>query len=133
MKQSYWGVFVIMLTLTSITFIWFFQRLTNTDEHNFFLLKETTEAAMVDAIDLGYYNDKGGIRINREIFIESFVRRFADNANLAREYRIEIYDINESPPKVSLKVTTIENTTLSGEIISFDIVNRIDAILETPY
>ncbi len=133
MKQSYWGVFVIMLTLTSITFIWFFQRLTNTDEHNFFLLKETTEAAMVDAIDLGYYNNEGGIRINREIFIESFVRRFADNANLAREYRIEIYDINESPPKVSLKVTSIENTTLSGEIISFDIVNRIDAILETPY
>lgn len=133
MKQSYWGVFVIMLTLTSITFIWFFQRLTNTDEHNFFLLKETTEAAMIDAIDLGYYNSEGEIRINREIFVESFVRRFADNANLAREYKIEIYDINESPPKVSLKVTSVESTTLTDEIISFDIVNRIDAILETPY
>jgi hypothetical protein len=133
MKQSYWGILVMMLTLTSITFIWFFQRLTNTDEHNYFLLKETTEAAMVDAIDLGYYVSEGEIRINREIFVESFVRRFADNANLAREYKIEIYDINESPPKVSLKVTSIENTTLSGEIISFDIVNKIDAILETPY
>lgn len=97
------------------------------------LLKETTEAAMYDAFDLAAYRSEGVIRIDREKFVENFVRRFADNASLARTYVIEIYDVNEQPPKVSLRVSSAEKGNIAGEIMEFDIQNQIDAILETPY
>lgn len=133
MKESLWGVMVLFLGLASIGFIYFFQGLTNTDEHNYYLLKETTEAAMMDAFDLTAYRKYGAVRIDREKFVENFVRRFAENANLARDYVIKIYDVNEEPPKVSLEVSSATSGNATGEIVSFDIVNRLDAILETPY
>lgn len=133
MRESFWGVLVFFLGITSILLIYFFQNITNTDEHNYFLLKETTEAAMYDAIDLNYYREFSLIKISREKFVENFVRRFAENANLARDYKIEIYDINETPPKVSLKVLSVQSGNVTGEIMNFDIEHRLDAILETPY
>ena len=51
MKESFWGVFIISMGLIGIAFVFLFQNITNTDEHNMQLLKETTEAAMYDAID----------------------------------------------------------------------------------
>ena len=133
MKESFWAVLVISLGIISIAFVFLFQNLTNTDEHNMHLLKETTEAAMFDALDLASYRKDGVIRIDREKFVENFVRRFADNASLSRTYVIEIYDVNEIPPKVSLKVSSTEESNVTNEIIEFDIQNKIDAILETPY
>ena len=133
MKESFWATLIISLGVISIAFIFFFQNLTNTDEHNMHLLKETTEAAMYDAIDLAAYRQDGIIKIDREKFVENFVRRFAENASLSRTYVIEIYDVNETPPKVSLKVSSTEKSNVTNEIIEFDIENKIDAILETPY
>lgn len=133
MSESYWGMFVVFLAVTAMFFIYFFQSITNTDEHNYFILKETTEAAMIDAVDMASYRRHGIVRIDREKFVENFVRRFAQNANLSRDYKIEIYDINEYPPKVSLILRSMESTTMTNEVINFDIINRIDAILETPY
>ncbi len=133
MKESYWGVLIVVLGVIAIAFIYFFQSLTNTDEHNYNLLKETTEAAMIDAFDLASYRADGTIRIDREKFVENFVRRFAENANLSRTYVVEIYDVNEEPPKVSLKVSSTEETNITNEIMDFDIENRLDAILEVPY
>jgi len=133
MKESFWGVFVVGLGVIAIAFIYVFQNITNTDEHNYNILKETTEAAMIDAFDLASYRADGTIRIDREKFVENFYRRFAENANLARTYYIAIYDVNEEPPKVSIKVSSTEDTNITGEIIEFDISNRLDAILEIPY
>jgi len=133
MKESFWAVLVISIGITSIAFVFLFQNLTNTDEHNMHLLKETTEAAMYDAVDLASYRKDGTVRIDREKFVENFVRRFAENASLSRTYVIEIYDVNETPPKVSLKVSSTEKSNVTNEIIEFDIQNKIDAILETPY
>lgn len=137
MKESIWGYMVITLGVLAIGVIFFFQNVTNTDEHNYTLLRETTEAAMYDAIDMTEYrSNKGRIKINQEKFIENFIRRFAENASLAHTYRIDIYDVNEVPPKVSLKLSTADGSTstnLTGETITFSIVNRIDAVLETKY
>ena len=93
-------------------------------------LRETTEAAMYDAIVVNTENEDK-IKIDQQKFIESFLKRFADNASLSRTYKIDIYDINEEPPKVSLKVSSTE--TGNSEIVSFDLVNKVDAILETTY
>lgn len=133
MKESFWAAFIISLGVISIAFVFFFQSLTNTDEHNMHLLKETTQAAMYDAIDLASYRESGVVRIDREKFVENFVRRFAENASLARTYVIEIYDVNETPPKVSLKVSSTEKGNVADEFVEFDIENKIDAILETSY
>ena len=133
MKESFWGIFVVGLGVLSIFFIVLFQNLTNTDEHNSQLLKEVTEAAMWDAFDYASYRTNGTVRIYREKFVENFIRRYAESASRMREYKIRFYDINESPPKVSLSVQSGVVGTLGSTRMTFDLQNRIDAILETPY
>lgn len=133
MKESIWGYLVIVLGVLTIGVIWFFANSTRTDQHNFNLLKETVESSMLDAVDLATYRKDGTIRIDEIMFVESFLRRFADNADLNNEYVIEIYDINETPPKVSLKVSSRKETTATNSVVEFDMVNNIDAILETTY
>lgn len=139
MNRAFWGVFVIMLGVTGIIFIALFQTITNTDEHNSQILKEVTEAAMWDAVDYSEYRSSGYYKIDKEKFAENFIRRFAENANLSNKYKIQIYDISELPPKVSIKVTTelnnINVTSALGDnsTTDFTISHRIDAILETPY
>lgn len=136
LKESFWAVLIVMVGVISILFVNFFQSLTNTDEHNYNILKETTEAAMYDAFDFASYRSDGVIRIDREKFVENFLRRFAASANLARTYQIDIYDVNETPPKVSIKVSSKQSGNVTGTqdgFVDFDISNRLDAILETPY
>ena len=133
MKESFWGILIVGVGILMIFFIYLFQSLTNTEEHNYTLLKETTEAALYDSFDLSVYHTEGVIRIDAEKFVENFYRRFAENANLARTYKIEILDINEEPPKVSIRVSSSLSSSLGGEVINFDLTNTIDAILETPY
>lgn len=132
MKESFWGVAVVAIGIVSIFFIYFFQSITNTDEHNYHLLKEATEAAMYDALDLATYRAEGIVRIDTEKFVENFLRRFAESATLSRTYKVEIFDVNETPPKVSLRVSSSESTAITGEIMDFNISNQINAILETP-
>jgi len=133
MKETLWGTLIVGVGIFMIFFIYFFQSLTNTDEQNYALLKETVEAAMYDSVDLAAYKANGDIKIVGEKFAESFIRRFADNASLARTYQVEIMDISETPPKVSVRLSSSETTNLTGEILTFDISNSIDAIFETPY
>lgn len=132
MKESFWGVFVVFLGITALTFIVLFQNITNTDQHNSQLLEEVTEAAMNDAIDLGEYRN-GVLKINKEKFVENFVRRYAESASRSRKYEIVFYDINEVPPKVSVGVKSGVVGVGGNEQITFDLSNKVDAILETPY
>lgn len=133
MKESFWGILVVGIGIVSVAFIFFFQNATNTDEQNYNLLKEVTEAAMYDAVDIATYKATGTVRIDTEKFAENFVRRFAESVTLGNLYVIDIYDVSETPPKVTLKVSTKLDSNVTGELIEFDITNRIDAILETPY
>lgn len=133
MNESFWSVFIIGLGIISVSFIIFFQNITSIDEQNYTLLRETTEAAMYDAVDLAAYRADGTIRIDREKFVENFVRRFAEGAQLSQNYKIEIFDVNETPPKVSIRVSSNLSSNVTNEIIEFDISNKLDAILETPY
>ena len=132
MRESFWGVMIVGLGITSMFLVYFFQSVTNTSEHNYELLKETTEAAMYA------YRYDGTVRIDRELFVESFLRRFAQTATLSHQYHVVIYDVHEEPPKVSIKITTMgseTSSTLGGgdETVTFQLNNRIDAILETKF
>ncbi len=130
MRESFWGVFIVVTGVVLIGLIYFFQNVTNTDEHNYTLLKETTQNAMIDAFDLAEYRVTGKIKINREKFVENFIRRFAENAQLSNTYEINFYDIVETPPKVSLEVKSKQGSVVQNQQVEFDITNRLDAILE---
>ena len=90
---------------------------------------------MWDSFDYASYRSTGEIRINREKFVENFIRRYAESASMSREYNIKFYDINEKPPKVSIRVSSgvIGSNGMSGETMNFDLSDRINAILEVPY
>lgn len=136
MRESFWGVMIVTLGVTSMFLVYFFQSVTNTSEHNYELLKETTQAAMYDSLDLAAYRYDGTVRIDRELFVESFLRRFAQTATLSHQYHVIIYDVNEEPPKVSIKISTMgseTSTTIGNESVTFQLNNKIDAILETKY
>lgn len=133
MKESFWITAIITIGVVSIAFIYFFQTLTSQEEQNYILLKETTEAAMYDAVDVASYQKSGIIRIDREKFVENFIRRFAESVSLGDTYQVDIYDVNETPPKVSLRLKSKLNSNLNNEKIEFTIDNKISAILENPY
>ena len=44
---------IFVFGVVSIIIVYFFQSMTNTDEHNYTLLKEATEGAMIDALESG--------------------------------------------------------------------------------
>jgi len=136
MKDSMWGVMIVTMGITSMFLVYYFQSITNTDQHNYALLKETTQAAMYDSLDIAAYRVDGTIRIDREVFVESFIRRFAQNATLSHQYLLTIYDVHELPPKVSISVRTLGSettTTMDNQGLTFTITNHIDAILETKW
>ena len=138
MNESFWGTFIISAGVIIIALIFFMQKVTNTSEETYNLLRSTTQAAMLDAVDYNsYYQDTGDapkiVRIDREAFVESFIRRFSQNASLANTYVVEFYDINEYPPKVSIRLKTKEGGVVMNEEFDFDITNQIDAILELSY
>lgn len=135
MSESFWGTFIISAGVIIIALIFFMQKVTNSNEQIYNLLKQTTEAAMYDSVDNdSFYSDsENGIkvlRINREAFVENFIRRFSQNASLTNTYVVEFYDINEYPPKVSIRVKTKNGAVIMNEEFEFDSVEQIDAILE---
>ena len=104
---------------------------TTTTTQDYYLLKEVTEASMMDAVDYAYYREYKELRINKEKFVENFLRRFSETLNINKTYDIDFYEIYEAPPKVSVKVKTSSGTyKLGGDANDFDIVNKLDAVLE---
>lgn len=124
------GIIIVgVLTLACVNLVQTYQK---GNELDYYLLEETTEAAMIDAVDYGYYRNSGGIiRVDREKFLESFARRFSESVDASKTYKIKIIDFNETPPKVSIQVGTKTSASFAGD--DFDIVNQIDGILETKY
>ncbi len=130
MKESYWGYWLITLGVFVIIIMMLISNITTKNTQDYYLIKEVSEAAMVDAINLGYYREYGELKMDREKYIESFLRRFAENESL-NTYQIDFYGIYEAPPKASVKVTSKSGSfIIAGDSTNFDIVNKLDAILE---
>lgn len=131
MKEGLWGYWLVILGLFVITIMMLFNNYTTTNEQDYILIKEATEASLADAIDWTHFRKYGEVRIIKEKFVEDFVRRFAETVNINKNYKIGFYDIYEAPPKVSVKVTTrTDNFTIFADTTSVDVVNKLDAVLE---
>ena len=159
MNSTMWTYFFMIVGILGIVIINLFSNTLITSEQDDFLLKEVTEAAMIDAFDYEAYrlgigydgvthetdpdsmhcetkNLPGTIRIKKERFVQSFMMRFASNLSMAKWYKVSIDDIDECPPKVAITVTAIDKYSfLEFFKINYDgnqeIVNSVVGILET--
>ena len=131
MKNAFWGYWLILLGIFVVVIMLLVQNLTTSSTQDYYLIKEITEAAMIDAVDYSYYRTFGEIKINKEKFYESFLRRFSENASTSTVYTVSFYGVYEAPPKVSVEIKSRSNTfNVMGDSDSFDMVDRIDAIIE---
>ena len=128
MSTSTWGYLFLLLGIFAAALLLFFGNISSKNEQNYYLLKETTQNAMLDSVDKVAYQvgltqeevdniktidcasgQPGTIRIITERFVESFARRFSESVANNKNYKIQFYEINECPAKVSVKVTSTES------------------------
>ena len=137
MNKSMLTIGIIFLSIIALLLINVLSNYSRGSELDYYLVKETTDAAITDSLDTVYLRTCGLPRIDKEKFVESFLYRFAANVDITRGYTIGFYDINEVPPKVSIKVDSL--TTLNfdakgtGEAQTPDITTSYDAIVESTY
>lgn len=131
MKNALWGYWLVLLGIFVVVIMLLVQNLTTSNTQDYYLIKEITEAALVDAVDYSYYRTFGEIKINKEKFYECFMRRFAENASATTTYTVSFYGVYEAPPKASVEIKSKSNTfNVMGDSESFDMTERIDAIIE---
>lgn len=131
MRDTYWGYWLIVLGIAIVVVMMLINNVTTTSSEEYYLIKEIAQASMVDAVDYAYYRNYSELRIHKEKFVESFIRRFAESVSNSNTYQIDFYDIYEAPPKVSVKVSTkIGKYNIMGDSTDFNIVEKVDAILE---
>ena len=131
MKEAVWGGLIIILGIIIFVILLLVNNYTTTNESDYYVGKEAAKGAMEDSIDWTYFNNYGEVKINKEKFVENFIRRFSESTNAKENYQIDFYQINEVPPKVSIRIsTTTEKYVINQDAGQLDVVNTIDAILE---
>jgi len=131
MKEAYWGYWLVLLGVFIVVVMMLVQSASTTNTEDYYQLKEVANAAIYDAVDNSYYSQFGEVRINKELFVANFIKRFAQTVSLTDTYTISFYDLYESPPKVSVKVTTDSGSfMIADEQTQFNVTNSIDLIVE---
>ena len=107
MKESLWGYWIIILGIFILTVMMLFNNYTTTNEQDYILIKEVTEASMADAIDWSHFRKYGEMRIVKEKFVEDFTRRFAETVNINNCPKLKkvIFNIGS----IAVKDITINN------------------------
>ena len=154
MNSTMWSYFFVMAGILGIVLINIFSDILIANEQDYFILKEATEAAMIDAVDPDTYSygltkekfkseynhcpmekAPGTIRIDKDKFVESFLIRFTNAINLKKTYDVSIIDISECPPKVTISVKAKDKYSFIEFFrVSYDsgeqVVSRLTGILE---
>lgn len=140
MKWSFASLGVIVMGLFGLLIIILFNEITVSNEQDYYNLKDATEAAMYESVDISYYRLTGDIKISQEKFVENFTRRFTETSTFGQgNYGVIFYELSEIPAKVSLKI--VDNTNRYNIYNSFngsvdidatqvEVVNALTAILE---
>lgn len=138
MKWSFASVGVIVMGLFGLLIIILFSEITVSNEQDYYTLKDATEAAMIESIDIAYYRLTGEIKMSQEKFVENFTRRFTETSTFGQgNYSIEFYQISEYPAKVSLRIVdstksyNIYNTySVDIDATQINVVNELSAIID---
>ena len=127
MKSAIWGAGIIMLGTTALMVVNYIGNLGTNNELDYYAVKEVTEAAMVDAVDIAYFRSTGRLRISSERFTNNFTQRLAMVAGRNRDYTIEFRDIVEEPPRVSVNV--ISEASHNADLMNIRFNNDLNALL----
>ncbi len=131
MKEAYWGYWLIILGIFIVVIMLLIQNITSNNSEDFYNVRQINEAAMVSAVDYAYYREYGELRINKEKFMENFLRMFAESASLTSEYDVTFAAIYEAPPKASVEIVSSTDTyIIASDSTDFDLSSRVDAVLE---
>ena len=148
MKYSFLGAGLMVFGLFTLVIIIMFQSITMDNDSEYYVLKEAMKASMYESIDKEYGSNPENyitctnngktyktskVKIVEQKFVENFTRRFqAGIGGDAQDYTIEFYDIVESPPKATVKITS--KTGSYKAVLNSDddisIVNNLTGILE---
>lgn len=134
MKWSFASVATIVLGIFGLFIILLFSEITVSNEQDYYSLKEATEAAMIESVDIAYYRLTGDVKIVKEKFVENFTRRFTETSTFGQgNYQIDFYQISETPPKVSIRILdkTTNYSIYSYDSENYNVLNEITAILDT--
>ena len=129
MQSSYWGYWLVVMGVAIVGLMISVQGITTNTTQNSYEIREITEAAMLEAVDYGYYRDYNEIKMNKEKFMEVFLRMTAEVMGANDTYEVNFYAIYEAPPKVSVEIRSNSGTNFipSGD---YDTTSRIDAIIQ---
>ena len=133
MKWSFAALGLIMMGLFGFLIVIMFNEITVSNEQDYYTLKDATEAAMIESVDVAYYRLTGTIKMSQEKFVENFTRRFTETSTFGQgNYDVVFYQISETPPKVSIRIMDATNSynIYNVEATQVDIVNELAAILE---
>lgn len=106
--------------------------------------KNDYEVILNHNINLTELNDRykkcdyliGEIKLNKDVFVESFLRRISENIVNNKSYEITVQEVIEYPPKVSIRIDTYNTYNSSDSKVEtfdegdFNIRNQVDAIFE---
>jgi hypothetical protein len=158
MNSHAWGYLFMMIGILGLFIINISTNLMMTNEQDYFILREVTEAAMIDSIDYRAYREgvgyddvvhdndpdsmyclngiKGQYRILKEKFVENFTYRFVNSVDMAKKYRIIVNEVVECPPKVTVTLLSSQGFDFirmftPTKVEEATLRNQITAILET--
>jgi hypothetical protein len=131
MKEAYWGYWLVALGVFVVIIMLLIGNVTSNNTEDHYSVNQISEAAMVAAVDYAYYRDYGELKINKEKYMEVFLRMFVDSIEKPSDYKIVFTGMYEAPPKVSVEVVSdTDKYSVANDTTSFDMANRVDAILE---
>ena len=132
MKESYWGYWLVILGVFEVVILLLIRNITSNNSEDFYNIRQINESALVSAVDYAYYREYGELKINKEKFMENFLRMFSEAASSTSEYEVTFASIYEAPPKASVEINSKTNTFfINSSEETFDINSRVDAVLES--
>lgn len=128
MQSSYWGYWLVVMGVAIVGLMISVQGITTNTTQDSYAIREIAEASMLDAVDYAYYRDYNEVKIDKEKFMEVFIRRVAETMGANDTYEVNFYAIYEAPPKVSVEIKSNSGANFVSAN-GYDTISRVDAII----
>ena len=129
MQSSYWGYWLVVMGVAIVGLMISVQGITTNTTQDSYAIREIAEASMLDSVDYAYYRDYNEIIIDKEKFMEVFIRRVAETMGTNDTYEVNFYAIYEAPPKVSVEIKSNSGANFVSAN-GYDTISRVDAIIQ---
>ena len=129
MQNPYWGYWLIVLGVAIVGLMISVNGITTTETQDSYAIREIVDASMMEAVDWAYYRDYNEVKIDKEKFMEVFIRRLPTAMGFNDTYEVNFYEIYEAPPKVSVEIRSNSGTNFI-QVNGYDSITRIDSIIQ---